>query len=187
MTLIVFALAAAMTYLDPGADDANTFDRGAPHTLHFRHIADVEEGSTAARQAGPRNHRWRVLFLRMTASYEILRALSLMAFLFYGSACVFAGSMEADFERFGLSHMRVLVGSLELLGALGLLAGYFHAPLVAVASGGLSLLMLFGVATRIRVGDPFVASLPALTLCLVNAFIFAVAVVGRRAAHSGGH
>ena len=99
----------------------------------------------------------------MTASYEILRALSLMAFLFYGSACVFAGSMEADFERFGLSHMRVLVGSLELLGALGLLAGYFHAPLVAVASGGLSLLMLFGVATRIRVGDPFVASLPALT------------------------
>ena len=61
MTLSVFALAAAKTYLEPGADDTNTFDRGAPNTLHFRHIADVEERSTAARQAGSRNHRWRVL------------------------------------------------------------------------------------------------------------------------------
>ncbi len=123
----------------------------------------------------------------MAVAYEILRALSLLTFLFYGCACVFAGSMEAEFQRFGLSHMRVLVGSLELLGALGLLAGYFHAPLVAVASGGLCLLMVLGVAARIRVGDPFVEALPALTLCLVNAFIFAVAVVGPRAAHTGGH
>ena len=122
----------------------------------------------------------------MSAAYEILHVLSLLAFLFYGSACVFTGSMEAEFERYGLSHMRVLVGSLELLGALGLLAGYFYMPLVAVASGGLCLLMVLAVATRVRIGDTFVETLPALMLCLFNAFIFAVAVVGRRAAHGGG-
>jgi len=122
----------------------------------------------------------------MVVAYEILRALSLLTFLFYGSACVFAGSMEADFERFGLSHMRVLVGSLELLGALGLLAGYFYTPLVAVASGGLCLLMVLGVATRVRVGDPFVEALPALVLGLVNALVFALAVVGARSFQSGG-
>ncbi|MEC8253051.1 MAG: DoxX family protein [Planctomycetota bacterium] len=122
----------------------------------------------------------------MSAAYEIMRALSLLAFLFYGGACVFTGSMEAEFERYGMPHMRVLVGSLELLGALGLLAGYFYAPLVAVASGGLCLLMVLAVATRVRIGDSFVEALPALTLCLCNAFIFAVAVIGRRAAHSVG-
>lgn len=122
----------------------------------------------------------------MSAAYEILRALSLLAFLFYGSACVFTGSMDAEFERYGLSHMRVVVGSLELLGALGLLVGYFYMPFVAVASGGLCLLMVLAVATRVRIGDSFVEALPALMLCLVNAFIFAVAVVGRRAPHSVG-
>lgn len=122
----------------------------------------------------------------MSAAYEILRVLSLAAFLFYGGACVFTGSMEAEFQRYGLSNMRVLVGSLELLGGLGLLAGYFYMPFVAFASGGLCLLMVLAVATRVRVGDSFVEALPALTLCLVNAFIFAVAVVGRRAAQSGG-
>ena len=120
----------------------------------------------------------------MALAYEILRALSLLTFLFYGAACVFAGSMEAEFERFGLSHLRALVGSLELLGALGLVLGYFFAPLVAVASGGLCLLMVLGIAIRIRVGDPFVEALPALALCLVNAFVFAVAVIGPRAAHA---
>ena len=46
--------------------------------------------------------------------------------------------------------------------------------------------MVLAVATRVRIGDSFVEALPALTLCLCNAFIFAVAVIGRRAAHSVG-
>ena len=38
--------------------------------------------------------------------------------------------MKRDFERFGLSHLRVLTGSLEVLGALGLMAGFWWPPLV---------------------------------------------------------
>lgn len=112
----------------------------------------------------------------MAIVFEILRALSMVTFLYYGWACVFADSMAAEFERFGLARIRTLVGSLELLGALGLLVGYVFPPVVVVSSGGLCLLMLLGVGTRIYVGDPFVESLPALALCLINAFVFAVAV-----------
>ena len=117
----------------------------------------------------------------MAVAYEILRALSVLTFLYYGAACVFAGSMAAEFERFGLAQVRVLVGSLELLGALGLLVSYLYPPLVAVASGGLCLLMVLGVGTRLRVGDPFVQALPALVLCLANGFVFAVAIARARA------
>ena len=45
-------------------------------------------------------------------------------------------------------------------------------PLVLVASAGLALLMLLGVATRIRVRDSFMETLPAVVLLLVNAYIF---------------
>ena len=107
--------------------------------------------------------------------FQSARLLSSGAFLFYGLTCLLFDSMGAEFERFGLSRFRKLTGALEVAGALGLLAGYLFPPLVMAASGGLSLLMLLGVLTRVRLRDPLVSVLPALTLMLLNVYVFGYA------------
>lgn len=103
--------------------------------------------------------------------YEVSKVISIAAFLFYGFGCLFSNSMVAEFERFGLSGFRRLTGALEILGALGLIAGYAIAPLVPAASGGLALLMALGVGTRVRVRDPLLATLPAIFLLVVNVYV----------------
>ena len=95
----------------------------------------------------------------------------MLAFFGYGWACLVSDHMVAEFERFGLKKFRRLTGALEVLGALGLAAGYFLPAIGVAAAAGLTTLMGLGVATRVRVGDSLGATLPALILCLVNAFI----------------
>ena len=104
--------------------------------------------------------------------YQASMALSITAFLLYGSSCLFSGGMIAEFERFGLARFRRLTGALEVAGALGLIAGYFVPPLVVAASAGLSLLMVLGVITRVRVRDSLLVMLPALVLLLANLYVF---------------
>jgi hypothetical protein len=107
----------------------------------------------------------------MEFTYHASIALSIMAFLIYGSSCLLSDGMAAEFERFGLSRFRRLTGGLEVLGAFGLMAGYFLPWLVIVASGGLSLLMILGIITRIRIRDSWTAMLPAFVLLLINLFV----------------
>jgi hypothetical protein len=107
----------------------------------------------------------------MDPVFEALRLLSIVAFLTYGGLCVAGRSMVGEFERFGLARFRVLTGSLEVLGALGLLGSYAFPGLVPLAAGGLSLLMLLGVLTRLRVRDSLAQISPALALMLVNAYL----------------
>jgi hypothetical protein len=108
----------------------------------------------------------------MTLSYHILTALSVGLFLFYGIACLFFDGMVEEFKRYGLSRYRRLTGVLEVLGALGLVAGYVLPGVTMLASAGLTVLMLLGTATRIRVRDSPLQTLPAFVLMLVNAFLF---------------
>ena len=112
----------------------------------------------------------------MALAYQLSKALSILLFLYYGSACLFSEAMVAEFERFGLARWRRLTGGLEVLGALGLLTGYFIPILEVAAAAGLSLLMILGVATRIRVRDTVVEMLPALVLMLLNLFILIYAI-----------
>ena len=109
----------------------------------------------------------------MNFVYQVSRVLSIVAFLGYGLSCLFANGMVAEFERYGLSRFRRLTGGLEVLGALGLLAGFLVPQLTVVAAGGLALLMLLGVVVRLRVGDRLVLMLPAIFLLLVNLFVVA--------------
>ena len=107
----------------------------------------------------------------MNPAFEAARVASILSFLAYGLACLFSNHMVAEFERFGLSRMRRLTGALEVLGALGLAAGYFSRPIGMAAAIGLTLLMVLGVITRVRVGDTVFATMPALVLLMVNAFV----------------
>lgn len=102
---------------------------------------------------------------------EGARVVSMLAFLGYGLACLFSDHMADEFERFGLARMRRLTGALEVLGALGLGAGYVLPVIGVAAAAGLALLMLLGVATRVRVGDSLADSLPALVLFALNGML----------------
>lgn len=88
--------------------------------------------------------------------------------MFYGAACVFSARMVAEFERYRLARWRVLVGWLEVAGALGLVAGWWWPPLQVAAAAGLCVLMLCGLWARWRIRDPWYAMLPALVLALAN-------------------
>ncbi len=112
----------------------------------------------------------------MEIAYQASKVLSIALFLYYGLTCLFTEARVAEFERFGLGHFRRLTGSFEVLGALGLLAGYLVPLFATVASGGLVLLMVLGVATRIRVRDSLLEMLPALVLMLVNLYILTYAM-----------
>jgi uncharacterized membrane protein YphA (DoxX/SURF4 family) len=107
----------------------------------------------------------------MALSYQIATVVSIVLFLYYGLACLLANGMQDEFERYGLSRFRRLIGSLELLGAIGLLVGYVLPLIQLLSAFGLAVLMLMGVATRVRVRDSVLATLPATVLMVMNAVI----------------
>ena len=79
--------------------------------------------------------------------------------------------MRREYERYGLSRYRNLVGALQLLGAIGMLVG-FDAPWAGQAgSGGLALLMLLGIAVRIKIKDTLLQTLPAFTYMVISAYL----------------
>jgi hypothetical protein len=111
----------------------------------------------------------------MQITFELSRAVSAAAFLGYGIACLVSQRMDAEFKRYGLARFRRLVGSLECLGALGLVAGHFSHAVLVLAAAGLTVLMLLAIVTRIRIGDSLAQALPAIVLLILNAFVLGVA------------
>ncbi len=112
----------------------------------------------------------------MRALYELLRIVSIVAFFFYGLSVLLGGAMAEEFDRYGLAGLRRFTGFLEVLGALGLILGFFVPGLTVAAAGGLSLLMLAGVAVRARSGDSPAEALQALVMLGVNLFILVYAI-----------
>jgi DoxX-like family len=96
-----------------------------------------------------------------------------VTFMFYGASLLISSSMVSDFKRFGLEDFRLLTGSLELLGGIGLVAGLKWPGLMKFAAGGLCLLMLCGVLVRLRSGDSLAQSIPAAALMLSTGYVFA--------------
>lgn len=96
---------------------------------------------------------------------------SALSFIAYGVVCLISEKMQQEFERFHLEEFAVLTGMLELLGGAGMLVGLFSGTswLLAFSSGGLSLLMLFGIGFRIRAKDSLLNTLPAILFMLLNA------------------
>lgn len=79
--------------------------------------------------------------------------------------------MKTEFKRFGLERFGTITALLELFGAIGLLIGLNNYPLLIISSGGLALLMFFGVLVRIKMRDSFWLTLPALFYFFLNLFI----------------
>lgn len=80
--------------------------------------------------------------------------------------------MRKEFERYGLGKWRPVVGILQLMGAAGLLLGYFYVPVLgSIAAAGLSLLMMLGFTVRLKIKDSIVQSAPSFIYALINAYI----------------
>jgi putative oxidoreductase len=79
-----------------------------------------------------------------------------LLFLGIGSMTVAGRKMFVEnFRRFGYSQwFRIVTGSLEALGGLGLLIGIWLPWLSALASAGLTLVMLGAVVTEVRTREP---------------------------------
>ncbi len=95
------------------------------------------------------------------------------SFLYFGIASLFTSQMKSEFIRYGLENSRALVGGMQLLGALGLLLGYFYSPLLqTLAASGLSILMILGFFVRMRIRDSFIQSAPSFIYAVLNATLF---------------
>jgi len=82
--------------------------------------------------------------------------------------------MREEFARFGLARFRVLVGALEVAAGLAQLAHVFAPMLAQLATGGVCLLMILGVITRIRVKDSLWVTAPALAYAALNGWLLFV-------------
>lgn len=101
-----------------------------------------------------------------------LAAFDGLAFIFFGLSCLLSPQMRLEFERYGLTRQRGLVGALQLLGGIGVLVGItVYLPILPFALAGLFLLMVLGVMVRIRIRDPFRQLLPAAAFALLNLFL----------------
>ena len=80
--------------------------------------------------------------------------------------------MNKEFQRYGLEKWRPVVGILQLMGAAGLLLGYFYVPVLSIiAAVGLSLLMMLGFTVRLKIKDNIVQSSPSFIYAVINAYI----------------
>lgn len=108
---------------------------------------------------------------------NVLVFISSLSFLGYGVAYFNSTKMKSEFKRFGLAKVGALTATLEILGALGLLVGLKFNPILLVSAGGLAVLMLLGVAVRIKVRDTLWVTMPALFFMILNTYIFYISIL----------
>lgn len=73
-------------------------------------------------------------------------------------------SMREEFEVYGLPDWTLyMVGFLKVAFSVGLLAGIWLPELVVTSAAGIAFFMFFAILMHIRVKDPIVKSIPAIT------------------------
>lgn len=102
---------------------------------------------------------------------ELSTLVLIVSFLVYGARCLFAEAMVVEFKRWGVSKLRHITGVLEILGALGLVAGQWLPWLGLLSAAGLSLLMVCGLLVRLRIKDSFLQTLPAVIYLTVSVLV----------------
>ncbi|SCY03837.1 DoxX-like family protein [Nonlabens sp. Hel1_33_55] len=95
-----------------------------------------------------------------------------IAFLFFGVTCLLTPRMKLEFTRFGLSTIqRQITGVLQIAGSIGLLLFTYSLLIAAISAAGLSILMLLGFITRMRIKDSVYESSPAFIFMILNGII----------------
>lgn len=82
--------------------------------------------------------------------------------------------MILEFKRFGLTEIqRMVTGTLQLLGAAGLITGLFIPIIGFISAAGLSVMMLVAFLVRMKIRDGFLKSAPSLLFLALNSWIAA--------------
>jgi uncharacterized membrane protein YphA (DoxX/SURF4 family) len=105
------------------------------------------------------------------SNFEYLKLFSSFSFLSYGILSFTSVKMKSEFNRWGISRFRVIVGVSQIVGGLGLIFGFLYPFLSLIAATGLSLLMFLGFILRLKVRDGTLKSLPALIYFIINLII----------------
>lgn len=83
-----------------------------------------------------------------------------------------AQDMRAEFEVYGLpSWFMALIGITKVIFACCLIAGFWLPAITRPAAMGLAALMLGAVTMHIKVGDPIMKSLPAISMLAMSLFV----------------
>ena len=83
-----------------------------------------------------------------------------------------AANMLEEFAAYGLPAWSCyLVGFLKVASAFALLAGLLYPAVVLPAAIIIAVLMAGAVAMHLKVGDPFMKSLPALSVLILSGII----------------
>ncbi len=90
------------------------------------------------------------------------------SFFFYGFETLTKERLRAEYRRYGMPGLRTFAGTMQVLGAAGVLIGLGFAPLGATAAGGLALMMFLGLLVRLSIGDALRLMIPAASLCVIN-------------------
>ena len=81
-------------------------------------------------------------------------------------------SMREEFEVYGLPDWTLyMVGLLKVAFSVGLLAGIWLPELVVISAAGIAFFMFFAILMHIRVKDPIVKSIPAITFLTLSILI----------------
>ena len=76
-----------------------------------------------------------------------------------------ASSMKEEFSSYGLPAWSVyVIGFLKVTAVLGLLLGLFIPALAVPSAGLLGALMIGALGMHLKVGDPLVKSMPAISM-----------------------
>ncbi len=123
-------------------------------------------------------HRIRFNGYYLNMNYVFISSVlfSSLSFIAYSISYFISPHRSTEFERFKLKSLGLFVIILEILGAVGLIIGLFFKPVLLISSGGLALLMLLGLITRIKSKDTFRVSAPAIFYMFLNAYIFYSAI-----------
>lgn len=111
----------------------------------------------------------------MAISTTIAAGLSSLCFLWSGVRCFVSRAMRDEFMRCRMPQSRLLTGTLQVAGALGLLVGWRYRPLLPHSACGLAALMAVGVLVHVRIRDSVRETMPAAALLGLNLFIVACA------------
>jgi len=102
---------------------------------------------------------------------EILQIFSAFSFIFYGIMSFTSNIMKSEFNRWGISKFRVVVGCAQLTGGFGLFLGFYFPLMTLLSSFGLTVLMCLGFILRLIVKDEIIKSSPAFIYIIINLFI----------------
>ncbi|MDG1358006.1 MAG: DoxX family protein [Akkermansiaceae bacterium] len=96
---------------------------------------------------------------------------SSVSFILFGGGCFLSRYLQGEYERYGIGQLKGLIGILQMLGAAGLVVGFYMPWIGQFSAGGLAAMMLCGVGVRIKIKDTILQTIPAFAYMVLNAYL----------------